>query len=117
MIGLTSKQSDALRNLCQGSRFCKLRHNRQPSNFAVKVDDRAQNASLVKISRDFVRVQILHAISHDKASEELLQFMRGLLGTRSGQISVVRGESTRQKIMWVQGMSPQDIFERLEASL
>ena len=89
----------------------------KPSKIAVQVDDRAQNASLVKISRDFVRVQILHAISHDKASEELLQFMRGLLGTRSGQLSVVRGESTRQKIMMVQGMSAQDIFERLEASL
>lgn len=83
----------------------------------MQVDDRAQNACLIKISRDYVRVQIIHGIGHDKASEELLEFMRGLLGTRSGQLSVVRGESTRQKIMMVQGMSPQDIFERLEASL
>ena len=52
-----------------------------------------------------------------QASEELLEFMRGILGVRSGQLSIVRGESTRQKMLLVQGMTPQVIFERLEASL
>lgn len=52
-----------------------------------------------------------------QASEELLDYMRGILGVRSGQLSIVRGESTRQKTLVVQGMTPQIIFERLEASL
>lgn len=83
----------------------------------LEVDDRAPNATLVKISRDFLRIQIVHGIGHDKASEELLEFMRGILGVRSGQLSIVRGESTRQKTLLVQGMKPEVIFERLEASL
>lgn len=83
----------------------------------LEVDDRAPSATLVKISRDFIRIQIIHGIGHEKASEELLEFMRGILGVRSGQLSIVRGDSTRQKTLLVQGMSPTVIFERLEASL
>jgi len=83
----------------------------------LEVDDRAPSTTLVKISRDFLRVQIVHGGGHEKASEELLDYMRGILGVRSGQLSIVRGESTRQKTLVVQGMTPQIIFERLEASL
>ena len=81
------------------------------------MDDRATSTSLVKVSSDFVRVQILQGIGHEKAGEELLGFMRGLLGVRLGQLSIVRGESTRQKLLLVQGLSPDAVFEKLESSL
>lgn len=83
----------------------------------LQVDDRATNAALLKISSDYVRIQIVHGIAHEKASEEILGFMRSLLGVRLGQLSVVRGESTRQKRLLVQGLAPESIFELLEPHL
>lgn len=81
------------------------------------MDDRAANPALIKISSDYVRVQIVHGIAHEKASEEILEFMRGLLSVRLGQLAVVRGEATRQKLLMVQALTPEAVFERLEGHL
>ena len=81
------------------------------------MEDRAPQAGLVRITRDHVRVQIMQPIAHEKAAEELLETMRVLLGGRQGQLSLVRGVTTRQKVLRVEGLSPEAIFEKLEASL
>lgn len=59
----------------------------------------------------------MQPIAHEKAAEELLETMRVLLGGRQGQLSLVRGVTTRQKVLRVEGLSPEAIFEKLEASL
>ena len=64
-----------------------------------------------------MKVQIMQAIAHDKAAEEILETMRVLLGGRQGQLSLLRGATARQKVLVVQGLTPEAIFEKLEASL
>ncbi|KAK9808911.1 hypothetical protein WJX72_006244 [[Myrmecia] bisecta] len=84
---------------------------------ALEVDDRADNPQLIKISADYVRIQISSAISHDDANEEILEFMRSMLSVRLGQLSLLRGESTRHKLLMVEGMTPSAAFEKLQAQL
>lgn len=59
----------------------------------------------------------MQSVTHDKAGEEILETMRVLLGGRQGQLSLIRGINTRHKILVVEGLDPDAIFERLEASL
>lgn len=72
--------------------------------------------SLIKTSADYVRIGITQAISHSDANEEILEFMRAMLGVRLGQLTLVRGESTRHKLLMVTGTSPAEVFQKLEAS-
>ena len=83
---------------------------------ALEVDDRASRASVLKISADYVRVEITNAITHPDANEELLEFMRAILSVRLSQLSVLRGESTRHKLLLVQNTTPAQIFEKLQAA-
>ncbi len=72
--------------------------------------------SLIKISADYVRIGITQAISHSDANEEILEFLRSMLAVRLGQLTLVRGESTRHKLLMVTGTTPQEVFKMLEAA-
>lgn len=63
-----------------------------------------------------MRIGITQAISHSDANEEILEFVRAVLGVRLGQLTLVRGESTRHKLLMVTGTSPAEVFQKLEAS-
>ena len=76
---------------------------------------RADKAQIMKISADNVRLSITHGISHEDASEELLEFVRGILGSRLSQLSVMRGESTRHKLVLVKDVAPATVFDKLQA--
>ena len=76
---------------------------------------RADKAQIMKISADNVRLSITHGISHEDASEELLEFVRGILGVRLSQLSVMRGESTRHKLVLVKDVPPATVFDKLQA--
>ena len=69
----------------------------------------------MKISADNVRLSIIHGVSHEDANEELLEFVRGILGVRLSQLSVMRGESTRHKLVLVKDMVPATAFDKLQA--
>ena len=43
--------------------------------------------------------------------------MRGVLGCRLAQLSIVRGASTRQKHLVVKDMPPEAIFAKIQAGL
>lgn len=78
---------------------------------------RADKAQVVKVSADYVRVQITHGIAHENAGEELLEFMRAVLGVRLSQLSVMRGESTRHKLLLVKDIAPATVFDKLQAQM
>lgn len=52
---------------------------------------RADKALLLKVTADYVRLQITAAISNPEANEELVQFLRGVLGVRLSLLTLVRG--------------------------
>ena len=69
------------------------------------------------MSADAVRIAITHGIAHEAAGEEALNFLRGVLGVRLGQLSLMRGESTRHKLVTVKELAPAAVFEKLQAQL
>mmetsp|Transcript_5159 Transcript_5159/g.14829 ORF Transcript_5159/g.14829 Transcript_5159/m.14829 type:complete len:235 (-) Transcript_5159:303-1007(-) len=83
----------------------------------LEVDDHADKASLLKITADYVRVEISGAVTSTEANEVLLELCRRLLNCRLSQLTLVRGESTRHKVLQVLGTTPDAIFNRLQAVL
>jgi uncharacterized protein YggU (UPF0235/DUF167 family) len=43
------------------------------------------------------------------------EFARAVLGVRLSQLSLLRGESTRHKLLLVQGVPPARLFDQLQA--
>ena len=64
----------------------------------------------------------MHWLGHchgwqEDANEELLEFMRATLGVRMSDLSLKRGESARHRLLLVQSLMPQAVFEKLQAAL
>lgn len=70
-----------------------------------------------QLSSDFVRVEITGSITATDSSQEILELLRTLLAVRLGQLSLARGQSTRHKLVLVEGMSPETAFEKLQKAL
>ncbi|KAK9825691.1 hypothetical protein WJX81_004753 [Elliptochloris bilobata] len=85
------------------------------SQVSLEVDDRADRPTILKISADHVRIQIKSGISSEGAGEEILEFVRAVLGVRLSQLSLLRGESTRHKLLLVKGVLPAKLFDQLQA--
>lgn len=84
---------------------------------ALEVDDRGKRALVLRVTADFVRVQLKGGINASHANEELLEMLRGVFGCRLGQLSLKRGESTRHKVLLVEGMTPDAVYTKLQLSV
>ena len=48
-----------------------------------------------------------------KANKELVNFLSQLLGMSKSQIGIIKGHTTRKKIITIYGLSQEDIIKRL----
>jgi hypothetical protein len=59
--------------------------------------------------------QITSNISHvEAANQELLHFVARALGCRITKLSLVRGTGSRNKILHVEGLGPQEVYDNLQ---
>ena len=84
---------------------------------SLEIDDRADRPSIIKISADMVRIEITGAVTAPETNELILEFMRSLLTVRLSQLSIIRGESTRHKLLMVTKLKPEEAYQKLQAAL
>jgi len=96
---------------------CILPLNKDTTQVSLEIDDRADKPSIIKISADHVRIEIAGAITAPETNEEILEFMRALLAVRLSQMSLIRGESTRHKLLMIQKVKPTDVYQKLQKAL
>ena len=82
---------------------------------AVELDDRARARAVTKITADEVGVSL--QTRANVAQDELLEFMGKVLRLRLPQMSLVRGWSTRSKLLMVQGLTAREVYDRLRAAM
>jgi uncharacterized protein YggU (UPF0235/DUF167 family) len=83
---------------------------------ALELEDRAPRHAVLKVSADAVRLAIKASATAATATEEVLEFMRTILGAKLGDMALGRGETPRHKVLSVAGVAPADAFERFAAS-
>lgn len=83
--------------------------------FGVRVVTKAANTEIVGKNEDGtlrIRLQASPA-GEAAANEELVNFLAGQLGVDVGKIEIVAGERSRDKIVSVEGLSTQDVDDKL----
>ena len=93
--------------------------NRQPEDKSCLLNLRVQpGASRSEISgfvQGVLRVKVTAAPEKGKANAELLRFLSEVLGVSKSYLTLIKGKSSRSKLVAVDGLSEQDITARLSS--
>jgi len=81
--------------------------------FTVRVVPRASKNEIVGFHGDALKVRLAAPPVEGRANEALIAFLAHRLGVRKSQVEIVAGATSRQKIIRVIGLSPQELREHL----
>ena len=81
----------------------------------VRVVTRASSTELVGRNEDnTIKIRLQATPAGDpSANSELIEFLASKLGVEAGKIEIVAGESKRDKILSIEGMTVQGVEEKL----
>jgi uncharacterized protein (TIGR00251 family) len=89
--------------------------NVNPRLLPVKVIPGASRSEVVGVSGGVLRVKIAAPPEKGKANRELTDFLARTLGVSRSEISIVKGETGRHKLIAVEGLTPGEIIQKLAA--
>lgn len=79
----------------------------------LELEDKQQHTMIAKITQDAVRVNIMGSASHDSSQAEVLALMSKILTLRPHQLTLLRGESPRSRVLVVEMLSARAVYARL----
>ena len=79
----------------------------------VRVHPNAARNKVVGVTDGVWQVRVSAPPVKGKANKELITFLSGILGVGKSQIDIIRGHTTRNKVIAVSGLSQEDIMKRL----
>jgi uncharacterized protein (TIGR00251 family) len=74
-------------------------------NLSLRVTAGARRSEVIGASGDRLRVRIATPAIEGKANAELRRMIASLFGVRRSAVSLVRGDRSREKTLWVAGIS------------
>lgn len=82
--------------------------------FTVKVVTRASGVEIAGVQEDgTLKIRLTETHTNGAADRQLIEFLAEKLEVETGQIEIVAGENTREKLISVDGISPADVEMRL----
>lgn len=91
----------------------KITDAQQGAAFAVRVVPRASKNEIAGQVGDAIKVRLTAPPVEGKANKALIAFLAQELGVRKSQVEIVAGETSRNKVICVLGLSPAEVEERL----
>lgn len=88
---------------------CISAFDKDGCQIGLEVEDQSTRSVLLKVGVDIVRISIMNSVSHEQANNEILKLFGKILTCRSSQMTVMKGHSTRHKILLIQNLSPQEV--------
>ena len=64
-----------------------------------------------------LRVDVAAPPEGGRANEALTRFLAGVLGLDAREVEVIRGHASRDKVVAVKGMEPNDLRSRIDGAL
>lgn len=92
-----------------------VRDTTQGATFAVKVHPRARRNALAGEVGDALKLALTAPPVEGKANEACIQYLAELLGVARSAVTIVSGETSRQKIVRVAGVAAEEVRRRLTA--
>jgi len=82
--------------------------------FAVRVVPRASKNEISGRYGEAIRVRLAATLAEGAANEALIELLSEKLAVRTNQIEILAGHASRDKIVCVIGLTPQELEQRLE---
>ena len=83
------------------------------AKITLRVYPNAGRNELAGFSDGVLRVKVAAPPVRGKANKELLTFLSRLLGVSKSSLSIVRGHTSRSKVIAVSDLSREEVLERL----
>jgi uncharacterized protein (TIGR00251 family) len=83
------------------------------NRLSVKVTPNARQNEVTAFTEGVLSVKIAAPPVQGKANRELIIFLSRLLGVSKSSVSIVKGETSRNKVIAVDGMDIEDIIKKL----
>jgi uncharacterized protein len=80
---------------------------------SCRVQPNSSKEGIGEIKNDALVIRLNAPAVEGKANDALIKFLSKRLGIAKSRISIIRGEKNRNKLVSVQGVSPEEIAERL----
>ena len=84
--------------------------------FEVHAKPRAKKSKVVGERGDAVEIALAAPPVEGAANEELVRFVGKVLGLAKRDVTLVRGDTSREKLLAVVGLSTVEVEERLRAA-
>ena len=81
----------------------------------VKVVPGASRNEITGFTDDVLHVKVAAAPEKGKANRELVAFLSGKLGLRKSAVTVLKGATSRTKILEITGLAGDELLRRLQA--
>ncbi len=85
----------------------------QGATFAIKVHPRARKDAITGELGDALKVALTSPPVDGRANEACIEFFAKLLKVSRSSVTIAAGESSRNKVIRVSGLSAQQVRERL----
>jgi uncharacterized protein (TIGR00251 family) len=79
---------------------------------AVKVTPNASRNEIMGFTDGVLQVRIAASPVKGKANKELIDFLSKALGLRKSSVSIVKGQTSRNKVVAIEGISRDEIISR-----
>jgi len=83
----------------------------------VKAKPKAKKSRIVALEGGTVEVALAAPPVDGAANEELVRFLSEVLSIPKRSITLLRGQSSRTKLLSLTGLSPSDLTARLQAAI
>jgi len=80
---------------------------------SLRVYPNASRNELVGFTDEVLRVKVSAPPSKGKANRELITFLSQLLGVGKDSVNIVKGHTTRNKVVAIDGLSQEEVMKRL----
>jgi len=83
------------------------------AEISVRVHPNAAKNEVVGVTNGVWQVRVSAPPVKGKANKELIAFLSQLLGVGKSRVGIIRGHTTRNKTIAIDGLSQDDIMRRL----
>jgi uncharacterized protein (TIGR00251 family) len=91
----------------------QIRETARGTTFAVKVHPHAKRNAITGITAEAVKLDLTAPPLDGKANEACIQFFADLLEVPRSSVTIAAGQSSRNKLIRVVGLSAQEVETRL----
>jgi hypothetical protein len=83
------------------------------ASISLRVTPGASRDAVVGWQGDVLRLHVAAPAQRGKANEAALRLLAAALGIERGRLRIMRGATSRQKVVWVEGLDEAEIRARL----